>query len=114
MDKSAARKEYKQARRPMGVYRIRNLQSGKSYIGFSTNLQARMNRLKFELKFGIHLNKELLGEWKSLGETFFEFEVLDELEHDENSKENPIDELRLLTDMWIGRLDNAGGSVVLL
>ena len=79
MDKSAAKKDYKQAKRMMGVYRIRNMQSDKSYVGFSTDLPARVNRHKTELKFGSHRNMELLGEWKALGESSFEFEVLDEL-----------------------------------
>jgi hypothetical protein len=33
MDRSEAKKAYKQAKRPMGVYRIRNTQNDKSYIG---------------------------------------------------------------------------------
>ena len=87
MDRSEAKKEYKQAKRPMGVYRIRNTQNGKSYVGYSIDLHARINRQKAELKFGSHRNSQLLGEWKSFGESSFEFEVLDELELDENSKE---------------------------
>jgi hypothetical protein len=114
MDRLEAKRDYKQAKRPMGVYRIRNTRNGKSYVGFSTDLQARINRQKAELKFGSHRNAELLGEWKSFGESSFEFEVLDELAHDENSKENPEEELRIFTEMWICKLENAGSSVVSL
>jgi hypothetical protein len=112
MDRSKAKKDYKQARLPMGVYRIMNTQSGKSYVGYSTDLQARMNRQKAELKFGSHRNKELLGEWKSLGESCFKFEILDELKHDESSKANPVEELRILSEMWIRKIEKAGGFVV--
>ena len=112
MNRSQAKKDYKQIKRPMGVYRVRNTQNGKSYVGFSTDLQARMNRQKSELKFGSHRNKELLDEWKSFGEAAFEFEVLDELEHDENSSANPLEELRLLSEMWISKIEKAGGFVV--
>jgi len=111
MNRSEAKKDYKQSKRPMGVYRVRNMQNGKSYVGFSTDLQARMNRQKSELKFGSHRNKELLGEWKSFGESSFEFEVLDELEHDENSKADPVEELRLLSEMWIRKIEKDGGFV---
>jgi len=114
MDRSEAKREYKQAKRPMGVYRIRNTHNGKSYVGFSTDVQARMNRQKAELKFGNHRNAELLREWKSFGESSFEFEVLDELAHDENSKANPAEELRILTEMWIRKLEKSGNSVVSL
>ena len=112
MDRSEAKKEYKQAKRPMGVYRIRNTQNDKSYIGYSIDLQARINRQKAELKFGSHRNQELLGEWKSFGESSFEFEVLDELELDGNFKEDPVEELRILSEMWFRKLEKAGNTVL--
>lgn len=114
MDRSEAKRDYKQAKRPMGVYRIRNIQNGKSYVGFSTDVLARINRQKSELKFGSHRNAELLGEWNSLGASAFEFEILDELAHDDNAKANPAEELRLLTEMWIRKLEKSGISVVSL
>lgn len=112
MDRSEAKKNYKQSIRPMGIYRIRNTQNGKSYIGYSPDLQARMNRHKTELRFGSHRNSGLLGEWKSFGESSFEFEVLDELDLDENSKADPMEELQVLMDMWISKLEKAGEVVV--
>lgn len=98
----------------MGVYRMKNLQNGKSYIGYAANLPARLNRLKFELKYGIHVNAELLSEWKSLGESAFEFEVLDVLEQAEDSRENNTDALRLLAEMWVCDLEKTGSHVLLL
>jgi len=114
MDRSEAKKYYKQQKRPMGVYRIRNTRSGKSYVGYSTDLQARINRQKTELKFGSHRNKGLLDEWKAFGESTFEFEVLDELEHEENSNADPAEELRVLSDLWMRRLEKDGAIVVAL
>ncbi len=112
MDRSEAKKNYKQSSRPMGVYRISNTQNGKAYIGFSLDLQAKINRHKAELKFGSHRNSELLNEWKTFGESSFEFEVLDELDLDEKSKADPIEELNILKDMWISKLEEAGNAVV--
>lgn len=114
MDRAKAKKDYKQARIPMGVYRIHNKQNGKSYIGFSTNLDARMNRHQAELNFGSHRNAELLREWKSFGESSFKFEVLDELDHDENSRADPEEELRILCEMWIHKIEKSGGMVIRL
>jgi hypothetical protein len=114
MDKSSAKRDYKQAKRPMGVYRIRNKRNGKSYVDFSVDLPARINRNKTELKFGSHRNKELLEEWKSSGESSFEFEILDELAHQENRQTDPIEELRALAEMWISKLEKAGYTVVRL
>ena len=90
MDRSEAKKNYKQSNRSMGIYRIRNTQNGKSYVGFSLELQAKINRHKAELIFGSHRNSELLNEWKAFGESSFEFEVLDELDFDEKSKDQNI------------------------
>jgi hypothetical protein len=112
MDKSAAKKEYKEAKRPMGVYRIRNTRNNKSYVGFDRDLSARINRHKAELKFGSHRNRELQEEWNSFGESSFQFEVLDELDHKEDSQTSPIEELRVLAEMWIRKLEKAGDSVV--
>ena len=109
MDKSEAKKKYKRAKRPMGVYRIRNAQNGKSYVGYSIDLQARINRQETELKFGSHRNSELLGEWKSFGEPSFEFEVLDELELGE--KRNTLEQFshrKLGLDLKMGLLLNLG------
>jgi hypothetical protein len=112
MDRLKAKKDYKQAKRPMGVYRILNTRNGKSYVGFSIDLQARINRQKTELKFGSHRNTALLGEWKTFGESCFEFEILDELDHDETSMADPVEELRILCEMWLRKIEKAGGLVV--
>ena len=112
MDKSAAKKEYKEAKRPMGVYRIRNTRNHKSYVGFDRDWSARINRHKAELKFGSHRNRELQEEWISFGEASFQFEVLDELDHKETSQTSPIEELQVLAEMWIRKLEKAGDSVV--
>jgi hypothetical protein len=99
MDKSAARRAYKQARRPMGVYRIRDTRNDKYYVGFSTDLPAIINRHKAELKFRSHRNSELQESWNSFGESCFQFEVLDELSHEEDSQKNPMEELEVLAEM---------------
>jgi hypothetical protein len=114
MDKSVAKKAYKLAKRPMGVYRIRNTRNDKSYLGFSADLPAIINRHKAELKFGTHRNRELQEEWNLFGESSIQFEVIDELRHDENSSTSPIEELQVLTEMWICKLEKAGYSVVRL
>jgi len=114
MDKSAIKKAYKQTKQPMGVYRIRNSQNDKAYIGFATDLPARFNRHKAELKFGNHRNRELQEIWNSIGESAFEFEILDVLDHEENTPASPDEELHILAEMWIQQLEKAGYSIVRL
>jgi group I intron endonuclease len=114
MDKSEIKKIYKQANRPMGVYRIRNSYNDKVFIGFATNLQARFNRHKAELKFGNHRNRELQEIWNSFGESAFEFEILDVLDQEENAQANHNEDLRVLAEMWIQKLQKGGDSIVFL
>ena len=114
MDKSEIKRAYKQSKRPMGVYRIRNSENDKVYIGFATDLEARFNRHKIELKFGNHRNKELQKLWNSFGESAFEFEILDVLDQEEDTQTNPDEELHLLTEMWIQKLKEDGAAIVCL
>ena len=112
MDKSKMKKAYKESRRPMGVFRIKSTPDNKVYIGFGTDLPARINRHKAELKFGSHRNRELQETWDSLGESAFDFEVLDVLDHEENLQSNHAEELRVLVEMWIRRLEEEGHLIV--
>jgi hypothetical protein len=114
MDKARAKKEYLQTRRPMGVYRIRNTRTAKTYVGYSTDLPARINRHKMELKFGSHKNADLLEGWKLFGQASFEFEILDELAPPEAAGADLLEELRLLREMWINKLKASGNIVVSL
>lgn len=114
MDRSAAKNEYKQAKRPMGVYRIRNTQNDKSYVGCSADLPAKINRHRSELNFGSHRNRELQEEWNLFGKSSFQFEVLDELDHKKDSLASPFEELQVLKAMWMHKLEKEGYSVVSL
>lgn len=98
----------------MGVYRIKNSHNDKVFIGFATDLEARFNRHKTELKFGNHRNRELQELWNSSGESSFEFEILDVLDHDEKTQATPDEELHILAEMWIQKLKKAGNTVVCL
>ena len=110
--KRRQRRSTNEAKRPMGVYRIRNNRNHKSYVGFDRDLSARIHRHKAELKFGSHRNRELQEEWNWFGEASFQFEVLDKLDHKETSQKSPIEELQVLAEIWIQKLEKAGDSVV--
>lgn len=93
----------------MEVYRVRNSQNDKVFIGFATDLPVRFNRYKAELKFGSHRNRELQEMWTSFGESVFEFEILDVLDHEETTQANPDEELHVLAEMWIQKLKKSRG-----
>ncbi len=114
MDKLEMKKTYKQSKRPMGVYRIRNSQNDIVFLGFATDLPARFNRHRAELKFGNHRNSKLQEIWNSFGESIFEFEILDLLDHEKNNQSSPNEELHVLAEMWVHKLEKEGDSIVYL
>jgi len=112
MNRSTIKRAYKLARQPMGVYGIRNSRDDKVFVGCSANLPARINRHRTELKFGTHRNRELQKMWNSYGESTFDFEILEELDHRENAQANPEEELPILTLIWVEKLEKTGCPVV--
>lgn len=71
------KRQYKEAHPPMGVYAIRNLATGQCYVQASMNVEAAMNRDRFELGFKGHRNPALQRDWLAHGADHFRFEVLD-------------------------------------
>ncbi len=106
--RKAAIRAYKEGARPMGVYRVRNVSSGRSLIGASKDLPAMLNRQRAQLRGGAHPNRSLLGDWNGLGAAAFAFEVLDTLEPREEAGYDPADDLRALLELWREKLLAAG------
>jgi hypothetical protein len=104
MDRKALIREYKEARRPMGVFRVRNTVTGKSLVGTSINLPGMLNRQRFQLGLGAHPNRELQQDWNELGPDAFVFEVLDTLTAPERLDYDPSDDLRAIEQLWLDKL----------
>jgi len=62
MDKKALTRQYKETRRPMGVFQVRNTVDGKVMIGVSVDLPAMLNRQQSQLRMGGHPNKECFSD----------------------------------------------------
>ncbi|HJQ32214.1 MAG TPA: GIY-YIG nuclease family protein [Pyrinomonadaceae bacterium] len=108
MDKRALTREYKENRRPMGVYQIRNTVNGKVLVGVSVDLPASLNRHRAELRMGGHRNRVLQQEWAEFGPEAFEFEVLDTLAPPERPDYDPKADLRALEELWLDKLTPFG------
>jgi hypothetical protein len=106
--RSELKRAYKQSRRPMGVFQIRNLQSGKVFIGSSPNLDAIWNRLRLQLRMGNHRNAELQADWSAAGESGFAFEILEQLEPLDRPDYTPQNDLAVLEQLWIEKLQPFG------
>ena len=109
MDRKELARAYKESRRPMGVYCVRNLQTGEALIGRSTDLPAILNRERTSLRFGGHANRRLQQDWNALGPDAFAFEVLDTLAWPDDTPDfDPTSDLKLLESMWRERMQPAG------
>jgi group I intron endonuclease len=62
---------------PTGIYEIKNLISGESYIGSSVNLDKRKKQHLYSLRKNRHPNKYLQRDFDLYGEESFIFEVLE-------------------------------------
>ena len=105
MNKKELIRAYKEAKRPMGVYRVRNVIDGRSVIGSSADLPSILNRERASLRLGAHRNSALQQDWNSLGPDAFAFEVLDTLSPPDDAPNfDPTDDLKVLESMWLERL----------
>jgi hypothetical protein len=104
MDRKALIREYKESRRPMGVFRVRNVAERKSLIGVSVDLPAILNRQLAQLRMGVHRIRELQDDWKRLGPEGFAFEVVDTLKPSEEPGYDPAKDLEVLLQMWREKL----------
>lgn len=60
-----------------GIYQIRQLSTGKKYIGSTHNFALRKTNHVSELNCQSHLNPYLLSAWQKYGEDDFVFEILE-------------------------------------
>lgn len=104
MDRKELKKQYKQTLQPMGIYRIKNLTTGKIFIGSCKNLPGRINRIKFQLKTGNYVIKELQKDYLESGVENFSFEFIDLLEPKEDPAYDYTDDLAVLEKMWLDKL----------
>jgi hypothetical protein len=63
-----------------GIYRIRNVNSGKCYVGSAKRFKQRWATHRSELRRGLHANKHLMRAWLKYGEESFVFEILEKCE----------------------------------
>jgi group I intron endonuclease len=102
------KREYRERKKPAGVFQIKNIKNGKVFLGSSLNLEGPLNRHKFELKMGSHRCKELQKDWNAMGPDAFVFEILEEVKVRDVPHFDISDELTLLEQIWIEALQPFG------
>ena len=88
-----------------GIFQIKNIKSGKVFLGSSLNLRGPWNRLKSELTFGGHRNMELQNDWKELGHESFKFEILETIDSEITGNVDREIELKRLEKKWISHYE---------
>jgi group I intron endonuclease len=106
--KKDIKREYKEREKPAGVFQVKNTVNGKALLGSSLNLEGPLNGHKFMLSIGSHRNKVLQQEWNEYGADKFVFEILDVVKVKDDPNFNLSDELTLLEQIWVEKLQPFG------
>ncbi|MFC3069265.1 GIY-YIG nuclease family protein [Phenylobacterium soli] len=88
MDKQSRRealRQYKETKRPAGIFAVRCAASGQVWVGASRNLDQQQNGLWFGLRLGTHPNKVMQAAWKAHGEAAFALERLETIDDEDLS-----------------------------
>lgn len=101
-------REYKERRKPAGVFMIKNTVNGKVLLGSSLNLEGPLNSHRFMLRSGKHLNEALQRDWDAFGAESFVFEILETVPESEDPAFNVDEELTLLEEIWLEKLEPFG------
>ena len=108
MNKKDLIREYKETPRKMGVFQVRNLKNEKIFVASSLNLDGMLNRQRFQLELNGHPNKSLQQDWNETGAENFVFEILEELPPRESSAYDYKEDLEVLEDLWLEKLEPYG------
>jgi hypothetical protein len=104
MDKKEIKKQYKLRPPDMGVYQVKNLGSGKIYLGRAMDLKGKLNSERFQLKNNLHRNQELQKDFNEQGMEMFSFEVLQRLPLQQDPGHDYGVDLQILEKLWLGKL----------
>lgn len=103
-----ALRAYKDRRKPAGVFQVKNIANGKVLLGSSLNLEGPLNGHRFMLTTGSHRNAALQKEWNEFGPQNFVFEILEEVKFTDDPNFRLDDELTLLEQIWVEKLQPFG------
>ncbi|MBN2408663.1 MAG: GIY-YIG nuclease family protein [Candidatus Aminicenantes bacterium] len=102
------KREYRERKKPAGIFQVKNTANGKVLLGSSLNLEGPLNSHKFMLTIGHHRNEALQKEWNEYGPENFVFEILEVVKVKDDPGFNVSDELTLLEEIWLEKLQPFG------
>jgi len=96
----AAARQARDAFPPMGIYAIRDSESGHLLLGASRNVDASLNRARFELLMGKYADRVLQAAWNRGGVDGLRFDVLERLKERETADFDYEGELKSLEQFY--------------
>ena len=98
--------EYKEKKTTGGVYKITNIETGKSLIKGEIDLKSMENRFNFSVSINSCINPKLQSDWKKYGPKSFKFEILEEIEKKPGLDNRQFKkQLNELAEKYIEKLD---------
>jgi hypothetical protein len=104
IDKKELKNAYKRTVQPMGVYQIKNKVNGKIFIGCTKNTKGKFNSIQFQLANSSFIIKSLQDDYNQYGRENFSFDVLDYLESKEDPAYDYTNDLTVLEELWMEKL----------
>jgi hypothetical protein len=105
------KREDKEREKPAGIFQVKNLANGRVLLGSGLNLEGPLNSHRFMLTIGRHRNEELQRDWNTFGPENFVFEILEVVKTGSDPGFDVNDELTLLEQIWIEKLQPFGEGV---
>ncbi len=99
--KQELREKAKNHKTTMGILLLKNIITGKQFIQGGLNLEALVNKIKFQLNGDLFVNSTLQKDWRELGSESFIFEFVNIIEPEENSYRNYRQEILTLEQTLI-------------
>jgi hypothetical protein len=85
LDRKAAISAYKERKVPAGIFAVRCAASGQRWVGKAPDLKTIQNRIWFVLRHASSTCPSLQAAWRAHGEASFAFEVIEQLEDEDDA-----------------------------
>lgn len=95
---------------PMGIYIVRDKETGQVLVASSRNVHGAINRAKFELRLRSHSNRALQAVWDQSGPERFDFEIVDLLKEKDDPDFDYGAELLVLEQLYREEFQQQSGA----
>lgn len=101
---------YAKSFRPMGIFQLRNEETGKIYVGAAMDLDGMRNRIAFSAAQQVVPFDELKEDWARYGADSFVYEIVDQLKPKTDSLADRAElaqykaDLDELLELWLDKL----------